>query len=220
MAGSAIQYPDLVGSRVLLAVAGNIGSGKTTLTARLAEALRYRPLFEPADANPYLSDFYEDMRRYALPLQLRFLALRVAQVRASTGASAILDRTCYEDAEIFARNLHDAGKMDARDYETYQLVAEPLLSDLEPPNLLVYLRREPADCAANVRARGREYEQSMPLPYLEQLGARYDGWFEAYARGPKVLLPASEYDIIERPADLDRILAAVRAALPQPALLY
>lgn len=204
----------------MLAVAGNIGSGKTTLTSKLAEALRYTPLFEPADANPYLSDFYADMPRFALPLQLRFLALRVAQVRATAEASVVLDRTCYEDAEIFARNLYDDGKMDSRDYDTYQLVAAPLLDGLEAPDLLVYLRREPADCAKNVATRGRDYERQMPLTYLSQLGSRYDAWYEGYHRGPKLVLDAARYDFLERPNDTERVLESVRAAVPQLALLY
>lgn len=110
--------------------------------------------------------------------------------------------------------------MNERDYETYCLVAAPLLENIAPPDLLVYLRRAPEDCAANVAKRGRDYEKAMPRAYLEQLGARYDAWFEAYQRGPKMVLDAARYDFVENEADTDRVLSMVRAAVPQLALLY
>lgn len=207
---------------VLLAVAGSIGSGKTTLTRQLALELGYRPLFESTDDNPYLSDFYEEMRRWALPLQLRFLALRVAQVRAAQaeGASVVQDRTCYEDARIFAAHLYDRGEMDERDWETYSLIADPLLDGLPAPDLLVYLRRSPEDCLRQVRKRGRAYEQQMPSGYLEELGARYERWFEAYDRGPKLAVAGERYDFLERPADVTTVAHMVAEALPQRSLAF
>jgi deoxyadenosine/deoxycytidine kinase len=202
---------------IFLAVAGNIGSGKTTLTSRLASRLGFRALFESTAQNPYLEDFYRDMPRYALALQLRFLGLRVRDTRAVQRADigAVQDRTCYEDAEIFAANLHARGEMDARDYETYRLLAEELLRDLEPPDLLVYLARSPASCSTLIDRRGRAYERAMPREYLEDLGRRYDAWFAGYERGPKLRIEADEFDFVERERDLEAIVDRIRDSLPQ-----
>lgn len=207
---------------VLLAVAGSIGSGKTTLTRQLALELGYQPLFESTSDNPYLSDFYAEMRRWALPLQLRFLALRVAHVRAakSEGASVVQDRTCYEDARIFAAHLYDRGDMDERDWETYSLIADPLLDGLPAPDLLVYLRRSPEDCLRQVRKRGRDYEQQMPPGYLAELHARYERWYEDYDRGAKLAVAGECYDFLERPADVTRVAHMVAEALPQRSLVF
>jgi deoxyadenosine/deoxycytidine kinase len=207
---------------VFLAVAGNIGSGKTTLTERLVARLGYRGLYESTLANPYLADFYGDMRRYALPLQLRFLAHRVEETRAVQRASiaAIQDRTCHEDAEIFAANLHGRGDMDGRDFETYQLVARQLLDGLDPPDLLVYLRRSPESCRANIAKRGRDYEQSMPPGYLEDLGARYDRWFEGYTLGPKMRVIAEEHDFLNSESDLAALVGRISESLPQRVLPF
>lgn len=212
----------IVSGSVFLAVAGNIGSGKTTLTRRLEERLGLTALYEETDDNPYLADFYADMSRWAMPLQLRFLAGRVAKTRAllERGVATIQDRTCYEDAAIFAENLHRRGDMDARDWETYSLIAEQLLSGLPAPDLLVYLRRSPESCRALIGRRGRDYEASIPMDYLRDLGARYDAWFEAYAHGPKLLVPAEERDFLHREADLDALVARIIAALPQRPLPF
>lgn len=209
-------------SQVLLAVAGNIGSGKTTLTRLMASALGFHPLFEPSDENPYLSDFYQDMARYALPLQLRFLADRVEQMRQleERDISAVQDRTCYEDAEIFARNLYDDGKMDGRDWGTYGRVARPLLAGLPVPDLLVYLQKTPETCANAVRQRGRDFEQSLPEDYLSRLGERYDEWFDRYDRGPKLRIIGDALDVLERPEDLQGVIESVRQALPQRLLAF
>lgn len=208
--------------QILLAVAGNIGSGKTTLTRLMASSLGFQPLFEPSDENPYLSDFYQDMSRYALPLQLRFLADRVEQMRqlAERNISAVQDRTCYEDVEIFARNLHEDGKMDERDWGTYGRVARPLLAGLPVPDLLVYLQKTPETCASAVRKRGREFEQSLPDDYLSKLGARYDQWFDNYDRGPKLRIVGDALDVLERPEDLRGVVESVRQALPQRVLAF
>ena len=207
---------------VFLAVAGNIGSGKTTLTGRLVERLGFGALYESTDANPYLADFYREMRRFALPLQLRFLAQRVRDTRTAQGSeqSCIQDRTCYEDAEIFAANLYGRGEMDARDWETYGLVAEQLLTELAPPDLLVYLRRDPRSCHQQVQRRGREYEQVMPVGYLADLGRRYDAWFASYARGPKMIVYAEEHDFLHSETDLDALVQRIAESLPQRMLPF
>lgn len=209
-------------AQVFLAVAGNIGSGKTTLTRRLADRFGYRGLYESTTANPYLADFYQNMRAYALPLQLRFLATRVRETRdlVSEGVSTIQDRTCYEDVEIFAANLHGRGDMDDRDWETYRDVSAQLLVGLNAPDVLVYLRRSPENCRAQIRQRGREYEQSMPPGYLEDLHGRYEAWFERYAHGQKMLVHAEEHDFLNSEADLDRLVARIVDAVPQRMLLF
>lgn len=209
-------------AQVLLAVAGSIGSGKTTLTRRLSERLEMVGLYESTADNPYLSDFYRDMPRWSLALQLRFLGVRVQQTREvqKAGRSAIQDRTCYEDAEIFAANLHGRGDMDDRDWETYRLVADQLLDGLDPPHLLVYLRRSPEGCARQIARRGREYEQAIPRDYLEDLGRRYDQWFERYHRGPKLLVEAEAHDFLHSEPDLDRLVGRIAESMPQRMLTF
>jgi deoxyadenosine/deoxycytidine kinase len=207
---------------VFLAVAGSIGSGKTTLTRRLVERLGFAGLYESTADNPYLADFYRDMPRYALPLQLRFLVTRVHQTLhvQRGGSSAIQDRTCYEDAEIFAANLHGRGDMDARDYETYSLVAGQLLAGIAAPDLLVYLRRSVESCREQIGRRGRDYEQQIPAAYLEDLGERYEGWFRAYRRGPKLLVEAEDHDFLRSERDLERLVGLIQEALPQRQLPF
>jgi deoxyadenosine/deoxycytidine kinase len=209
-------------SPVFLAVAGSIGSGKTTLTRRLVERLGFRGLYESTADNPYLPDFYREMQRWALPLQLRFLGHRVEQTRSAqlAGTSCIQDRTCYEDVNIFARHLRERGAMDNRDWETYQLVARQLLDGLAAPNLLVYLRRSPASCARQIRSRGRDYEQAIPPGYLAELAARYDGWFDGYELGPKLLVHAEQHDFLRSEDDLQALVDRIEAALPQPLLPF
>jgi deoxyadenosine/deoxycytidine kinase len=157
-----------------------------------------------------------------LPLQLRFLAQRVEDTRDAqiAGIAAIQDRTCYEDAEIFAANLHDRGEMDDRDWATYCLVADQLLRGLDPPDLLVYLWRSSDSCRANIRERGRDYEQTMPADYLEDLGDRYDRWFEGYDQGRKMRVIAEEHDFLHSEDDLSALVERIGASLPQPMLPF
>jgi deoxyadenosine/deoxycytidine kinase len=162
------------------------------------------------------------MRRWSLSLQLRFLGVRVEQTREvqKAGRSAIQDRTCYEDADIFAANLHERGDMDDRDWGTYQLVSRQLLEGLEPPHLLVYLRRSPESCLKQIAQRGREYEQAMPRDYLEDLGRRYDQWFESYHLGPKLMVWAEAHDFLHSSSDLDHLVGRIAEAVPQRMLAF
>lgn len=209
-------------ARVSLAIAGSIGSGKTTLTRRLSDRIGLRALYESTDDNPYLADFYRDMPRWALGLQLRFLATRVEQTRSAQteGQSVIHDRTCYEDAEIFAANLHGRGQMTERDFETYSAIARQLFLGIEPPSLLVYLRRSVDSCLNQIKKRGRDFEKKMPRDYMIDLGTRYDEWFERYNRGPKLMVEAERYDFLESEADLESIVKRISDALPQQMLTF
>ena len=209
-------------AQVFLAVAGNIGSGKTTLTRRLVARLGYVGLYESTDANPYLADFYADMARWALPTQLRFLAERVRSTRETLGEgrSAVQDRTAYEDADIFAANLHARGAMDGRDWETYALIAGQLLAGERAPDLLVYLRREVEGCVANIAQRGRGYEEAIPRDYLADLHLRYDVWFARWKRSPKLLVDAEPHDFLRSDADLDALVRRIETALPQQQLPF
>ncbi len=211
-----------MGRTLFVAVAGNIGAGKTTLTRRLAERLGLRALFEPADDNPYLADFYGDMARWAFPLQLRFLADRVRRTLQlqREGVAIIQDRTCYEDVEVFAGHLRERGLIDDRDWDTYRLVVGQLLERLEPPDLLVYLRRSAQRCAAQMRARGRDYERGVSIEYLRAVGRRYDAWFEGYGLGPKLLVEAEEADYVGSASDFEALVERVVHALPQPLLPF
>jgi len=211
-----------VTGRVFLAVAGSIGSGKTTLTRRLEARLGLKALYEDTAENPYLADFYANMSRWALPLQLRFLGTSVSQTRAliGSGASVIQDRTCYEDAEIFAANLAARGDMDARDWDTYSLIAEQLFVGLPPPDLLVYLHRSADSCADQIARRGRDYEAEIPMDYLRDLSERYDRWFEGYERGPRMRVEAERHDFLHSEDDLEALVARIIDALPQPSLPF
>lgn len=206
----------------VVAIAGNIGSGKTTLATRLAERLGFTPLFEPNDDNPYLADFYGDMARWALPTQLRFLVSRIAQTEGAlaSGASILCDRTCWEDADIFAANLHGRGAMDERDWATYRMLADRLLAALPPPDLLVYLRRSVPSCRAQIARRGRGYENEIPTDYLLDLERRYDAWFERWQLSQKLFVRAEDHDFLYSQDDLEALVRRIAEALPQRQLPF
>jgi hypothetical protein len=207
---------------VFVAIAGNIGSGKTTLTKLLSDRFGWEPYFESVQDNPYLADFYQDMRRWAYNLQTYFLTRRFAdhQHILANGASVIQDRTIYEDAEIFARNLFETGKMDERDWKAYSLLAEVMCAHLTPPDLLVYVRKSVPRLLMRIRQRGRAYEQGIPVDYLTRLNDLYEAWIQGYRRGPLLIVEGEELDFLRRPEHLAEITHRIAGALAQRDLFF
>ncbi len=190
-----------------LALAGNIGVGKSTLTGILAERYRLHPVFEAVDENPYLEDFYLDMPRYAFHSQIFFLAKRLRQHLTEVNANerVIQDRTIYEDAAIFARNLFEEGVMEARDYRSYCQLYQAIAAALRPPDLLIYLRAEVTTLRARIAERGRGYEASISTDYLARLNDLYERWIEGYDLSERLVIESDETDLLD-PADLAHLL--------------
>ncbi len=190
-----------------LALAGNIGVGKSTLTGILAERYRLHPVFEAVDENPYLEDFYLDMPRYAFHSQIFFLAKRLRQHLTEVNANerVIQDRTIYEDAAIFARNLFEEGVMEARDYRSYCQLYQAIAAALRPPDLLIYLRAEVATLRARIAERGRGYEVSISTDYLARLNDLYERWIEGYDLSERLVIESDETDFLDS-AELAQLL--------------
>ena len=165
-----------------IAIAGNIGSGKTTLTKMLAAHYGWTPRFESVDYNPYLADFYEDMERWSFNLQIYFLNKRFKDIIDIANSEGVIvqDRTIYEDARIFAPNLHGMGLMSTRDYENYSEIFDLMMSLVNPPDLLIYLRSSIPNLVGQIQKRGREYEKSIRIDYLTGLNERYEDWVSNY----------------------------------------
>lgn len=204
-------------NKYFIAVAGNIGAGKSSLTRMLGERFSWKPYYESVEDNPYLADFYGDMNRWSFHLQIYFLANRFKSHKeiVESHKSVIQDRSIYEDAEIFARNLHLIGKMDARDYENYVSLFHVMMEYLQPPDLLIYLRSSVETLLTQIKKRGREYEQSIPQSYLEQLNGHYADWIANYKSGPLLIIESDPLDFVHRPDDFEFIVGKVRKALPQ-----
>ena len=173
-----------------IAVAGNIGAGKTTLTEMLSKHYRWIPQFEDVDHNPYLNDFYEDMPRWSFNLQVFFLNSRLNQLQDihSGTETVVQDRTIYEDAHIFAPNLHEMGLMSKRDYMNYFQFFQTLKRLVQPPDLLIYLQASVPTLVAQIQKRGREYEENIRLDYLKRLNDYYNKWIESYREGPLLIV--------------------------------
>ena len=173
-----------------IAVAGNIGAGKTTLTELLSKHYKWIPQFEDVDHNPYLFDFYEDMPRWSFNLQIYFLNNRLNQLLdIQRGTQTVIqDRTIYEDAHIFAPNLHEMGLMGKRDYDNYFAFFETLKSMVQPPDLLIYLKASVPTLVAQIQKRGREYEENIRLDYLKRLNDYYNKWIDNYREGPLLVI--------------------------------
>jgi len=198
-----------------IAIAGNIGSGKTTLTGMLAKQFAWEPQFEEVDDNPYLNDFYDDMQRWSFNLQVYFLNKRFNQIIdiRESGRSVIQDRTIYEDAEIFAPNLHAMGLMTTRDFNNYQDLFRLISQFLNPPDLLIYLRASVPTLVRNIQKRGRDYENSIRIDYLKKLNDRYETWITGYTSGKLLIVDVDNINFPENPEDLGIIINSIQAEI-------
>ena len=198
-----------------IAVAGNIGSGKTTLTTMLAKHYGWEPMFESVDNNPYLASFYEDMQRWSFNLQVYFLNNRFRQVVdiRKGGKDVIQDRTIYEDAKIFAPNLHDMGLMPTRDFENYASLFELMCQFLQGPDLLIYLRASVATLVEQIAKRGRDYENSISIDYLTNLNNRYEKWISEYNSGKLLIVDVNRYKFGENPEDFGYVIEQIDSEL-------
>lgn len=205
-----------------IAIAGNIGSGKTTLTQLLSERYAWEPHFEVVTENPYLADFYSDMPRWSLQLQVFFLSKRFqAHQKILRGnASAIQDRSIYEDAHIFARALYEEGKMTKRDYRNYLDLYSIMTEFLVPPDLMIYVRRS-VDCIkSRIAERGREYERAIPDEYLLHLNSCYEEWISTYRIGKVLTVEADSLDLKWNPKDFEYVCNKIESSLEQPDLFF
>lgn len=202
-------------SKKYVAVAGNIGAGKSSLTQILASYFQWEAVYERVDDNPYLSDFYDDMRRWSFNLQVFFLSSRFSHQRTIEEAafSVVQDRSIYEDAEIFARNLHEMGLMDGRDFENYQALFALMTSYLRPPDLLVYLRATVPTLVRQIQSRGRDFETNIRIDYLERLNHHYESWIDGYSLGPKLIVDTDDLDFVNTPSDRSEIISRVESRL-------
>lgn len=201
--------------KYFIAVAGNIGAGKSSLTKLLGTQFGWKPFFESVADNPYLGDFYADMKRWSFNLQVYFLSNRFQSHKAITEgpASVILDRVIYEDAEIFARNLYQIGKMDERDYLNYVELYKVMTEYLQPPDLLIYLRANVDTLVKQISLRGRDFEQGIPREYLEQLNRHYESWTHNYKLGPLLVVESDTLDFVNRKNDLRRVVQMIERKL-------
>jgi deoxyadenosine/deoxycytidine kinase len=198
-----------------IAVAGNIGAGKTTLTRLLAKHYRWEAHFEDVVDNPYLDDFYNQMERWSFNLQIYFLNHRYRQVLKfrESGKNIIQDRTIYEDAYIFAPNLHAMGLMTNRDFKNYSSLFELMESLVQPPDLLIYLRSTIPNLVSQIHKRGREYENSISIDYLSRLNERYEAWIHGYEKGKLLIVDVDHLDFVDNPEDLGVILNKIDAEI-------
>jgi deoxyadenosine/deoxycytidine kinase len=194
-----------------IAIAGNIGVGKSTLTGLLGLRMGWEPFYEAVADNPYLADFYADMTRYAFHSQMFFLSRRLRHHRRLLDfpGSVVQDRSVYEDAEIFARLLYEQGHIEERDYRTYRELYEVLVLFLPPPDLVVYLRASVPTLLKRISSRGREFERGITPEYLEQLNVFYASWMQAFSLCPVLTVPADDLDFVHNGAHLDLIIAKI-----------
>jgi len=196
-------------------VAGNIGAGKTTLTEMLSKHYRWIPQFEDVDHNPYLTDFYDDMPRWSFNLQIYFLHGRLNQILdIQRGTETIIqDRTIYEDANIFAPNLHEMGLMSKRDFDNYYGFFSTIKTMVQPPDLLIYLKASVPTLVSQIQKRGREYEENIRLDYLKKLNEYYNKWIEGYKEGPLLIIDCDKNKFGENEEDLGEIISKVDGML-------
>ena len=198
-----------------IAIAGNIGSGKTTLTGMLAKHYKWMPHYESVDDNPYLNDFYEDMLRWSFNLQIYFLNTRFSQILElqKLPETVIQDRTIYEDAYIFAPNLHSMGLMSTRDFDNYSRLFKMMSSLIKPPDLILYLRASVPTLVNQIQKRGRDYESSISIDYLKRLNERYEAWIETYDLGKVLIVEADHYDFPSNKDHLSEVIDKINAEL-------
>jgi len=198
-----------------VAIAGNIGSGKTTLAKLLAKHYGWEAHYENVDENPYLNDFYEDMQRWSFNLQIYFLNSRFNQIVniKKSDKTVIQDRTIYEDAYIFAPNLHSMGLMSTRDFENYFTLFNLMTSLVDPPELLIYLKASVPTLVNQIQKRGREYENNIRLDYLKKLNERYESWIQAYNLGKLVVVDVDNTNFIEKKEDLRKVIDKIDAEI-------
>ena len=197
-----------------IAVAGNIGCGKTTLTKMLAKRYNWTPRFEPVDNNPYLADYYDDMNRWSFNLQIYFLSKRFKEVVEISRSNdyIIQDRTIFEDARIFAPNLHDMGLMSDRDFENYSELFDLMISLVKLPDLMIYIRSDISNLVQQIARRGREYEQTMRLDYLQGLNEKYENWIQGY-QGKLIIVDGNVNKFEQNPQDFQKITNNIDAEL-------
>lgn len=198
-----------------IAVAGNIGAGKTTLTELLAKQYKWIPHFEDVEHNPYLNDFYDDMPRWSFQLQIYFLNSRLNQlIEIRNGTETVIqDRTIYEDAYIFAPNLHEMGLMSKRDFDNYAKFFATLKTMVQPPDLLIYLQASVPTLVGQIQNRGREYEENIRLDYLKRLNEYYNRWIEGYKEGPLLIINVDNNRFNQSEEDLGQIISKIDAQL-------
>jgi deoxyadenosine/deoxycytidine kinase len=198
-----------------IAVAGNIGAGKTTLTEMLSKHYRWIPYFEDVDQNPYLFDFYEDMPRWSFNLQIFFLNRRLTQLQEiEQGTETVIqDRTIYEDAHIFAPNLHEMGLMTRRDFDNYFDFFSTLRRMVQPPDLLIYLQASVPTLVGQIQKRGREYEENIRLDYLKKLNEYYNKWIDGYKEGPLMVVNVDKLKFVENEEDFGTIIRRIDSEL-------
>ena len=198
-----------------IAIAGNIGSGKTTLTELLSKHFKIDALYEDVDTNPYLENFYNDMKRWSFNLQIYFLNSRFSQVVniQKQQLNVIQDRTIYEDAHIFALNLYEMGLMDEIDFKTYRDLFDLMTSFLRPPDLLIYLQADVSTLVKQIQIRGREYETSIRIDYLQSLNEKYENWINNYNLGKKLIINVDNKDFLHNPEDLGVVINLINAEL-------
>lgn len=198
-----------------LVLAGNIGAGKSTLVRLLSDRLGYRPYYEPVAENPYLEDFYKDMRTWAFQSQLFFLSYRLRSHRdlMHDPHSVVQDRSLYEDAEVFARNLHEQGTMSERDWETYSGLYRTMAELLPSPDLVIYIRASVDTLKSRIAMRGRGFESAIPDEYLEGLNRLYESWIEGFDLAPVLVVPGDKLDFVAQSEDLEAIARSVEDRL-------
>ena len=208
-----------------IAITGNIGAGKTTLAEQLAVHYGWEVLYEAVEGNPYLADFYDDMPRWAFNLQVYFLnsrfdqILKITEIKAANqnasqpGRTVIQDRTIYEDAAIFARNLHQSGRMTERDYQTYRSLFDNMIRLVRPPDLMIYLRADLPKLREQIKKRGRSYEQSISDEYLNSLNQLYEEFITSYRAGDLLIIDVNRLDYAHSPVDFDWVVAQINTRM-------